>query len=682
MARSVGEAMDADSQTNTGTEAPARELVMLGSRFGIDLGAPRALFDSAGARAFAAQDLLAGERIIALVSNTFAVRREPILDCLADPDAAIAGLPSVRGRGRPTFPDGSRPWVFFIDQPGEAAIGPRMGEKAAPLADSVIRKVVLPGILPSLVKLWRNEFTHRRLRPDTIFWADAARSKVLLGECFSESAGLGQHPVFETIERAMAIPEGRGEGGPPEDMFALGVTILALSLGYVPGLDRDPAELLRDRMALGSYQALTEGLKVEPGLINPIRSLMRDEADLRWTVDDLLRWMDGSSSPSRSGQTVKSFISAFTFDGTVMADRRALAVAFAAKPTDAAAVMRSEAFRAWLVSGFNDPEESVEILKIIDGTVGRRSLGTDIVVLSRIVGRLDPTAPIRIGGLVFAHDGFAPLLAKTLAEGQREHMRLLDDAISAGLILEAAARHAREGASERSMRIANQAEDILSRRSSGWGLERCVYTLVPGFPCLSPALVPGSVMTLADVLPGLNTGLEMQRGSVLPLDRHVVAFALAQDIDPRLAMSFGTAGEEAGLPALRFLAEIQARAGGAPCKSLAAELANALKPQVNAIRGRTRRRKLLEALERLSRAGDLVAMVRGLDLLREAQRDLDGFRAARRQYAANQQEIGQLSQGVRPDREDVRLAGERVAMVIAMVPLALVLLSIVMRMVP
>ena len=112
------------------------------------------------------------------------------------------------------------------------------------------------------------------------------------------------------------------------------------------------------------------------------------------------------------------------------------------------------------------------------------------------------------------------------------------------------------------------------------------------------------------------------------------------------------------------------------CRSLAVEIANALKPQVNALRARTRRRSLLDALDRLSKTGDLVAIFRGLDLIREAQRDLEGFRSARRLYAANQQEIGRLSQGVRPDREDVRLAGERVAMAVAMVPLALIFFSV------
>jgi hypothetical protein len=46
----------------------------------------------------------------------------------------------------------------------------------------------------------------------------------MLGECVSETSGVSQPAIFEPIERAMALPTGRGEGTPPDDMFALGVT--------------------------------------------------------------------------------------------------------------------------------------------------------------------------------------------------------------------------------------------------------------------------------------------------------------------------------------------------------------------------------------------------------------------------------------------------------------------------
>jgi len=551
------------------------------------------------------------------------------------------------------------------------------------MPEAVIRKVVIPGILLGLSSLWGGGFAHRRLRPDTIFWTDSAHSKIGLGECFTESAGLGQHPAFETIERSMAVPEGRGEGGETEDLFALGVTILVLSLGYWPWLDMDPDDLLRARLELGSYQALTSGIKVDPALVSPLRFLMRDDASARWTLPDLVKWLGGNTASGRASAPAKSFISAYTFEGVVMADRRRLARALAALPDAATTAIRSDGFRSWLNSGFNDPEEAGEIIRIIDGTVGRRSIGSDLVALSRVVARLDPAGPIRIGPLTFAHDGFTSVLANALATGQREHMRLLDDAVSSGILLEAAAQHMRANGSGRPMALASQAEDLLSRRESGWGLERCLYTLAPGFPCLSPAVTRGSVLSLEDLLPALNLSIDMQRGAILPLDRHVVAFALANLIDARLAAPFGTSADGGGgLASLRFLAEIQAKTGGGPFRSIATELGNILSPSVNAIRGRTRRRLLLDALERLVRAGDLVAMFRGLDLVRETQRDLDGFRAARRRHAANAQEIGGISRGPKASQPDIAQAGERIAMLIAAVPLALTAFFILLRDLP
>src|SRR3546814_18582294 len=69
---------------------------------------------------------------------------------------------------------------------------------------------------------------HRAIRPDNLFWDDAAKSRLVLGECISAPVAMTQSAAYETNEAGMALPTARYEGTLSNDLYAVGVTLLAL----------------------------------------------------------------------------------------------------------------------------------------------------------------------------------------------------------------------------------------------------------------------------------------------------------------------------------------------------------------------------------------------------------------------------------------------------------------------
>ena len=75
---------------------------------------------------------------------------------------------------------------------------------------------------------------------------------MVLGDCISSPPAIAQ-AVFETIESgAKALPAGRG-GSSTNDLYSLGVTILAL-IGHVPMAKR--MNKSSEKLTHGSYNAL------------------------------------------------------------------------------------------------------------------------------------------------------------------------------------------------------------------------------------------------------------------------------------------------------------------------------------------------------------------------------------------------------------------------------------------
>src|SRR3546814_2332099 len=121
--------------------------------------------------------------------------------------------------------------------------------------------------------------------------------------------------IYEPIDSAMAVPEGRGYGGPEDDYYALGVLVLVLLCGGnpVPGLSEH--ELVEAKISKGSYAALVGETRLSLPMVEVLRGLLCDDPEERWRHDDLQLWLSGRHLSPKQALLPPQAARLYPFDG-------------------------------------------------------------------------------------------------------------------------------------------------------------------------------------------------------------------------------------------------------------------------------------------------------------------------------------------------------------------------------
>src|SRR3546814_12871957 len=98
---------------------------------------------------------------------------------------------------------------------------------------------------------------------------------------------MAQPSIYEPVDAAMAMPEGRGQGVPADDYYSLGVLVLVLLCGGNPVPEMSEHELVEAKITKGSYAALVGETRLSLPMVEVLRGLLCDDPDERWRHDDL-----------------------------------------------------------------------------------------------------------------------------------------------------------------------------------------------------------------------------------------------------------------------------------------------------------------------------------------------------------------------------------------------------------
>ena len=547
----------------------------------------------------------------------------------------------------PGLPAGSFATVF--ERPNGGRIAPSETEAIKPFSsDDILR-----GVLPSMARVLRAfadaRITHRAIRPSNLFY-NGAKREVILGDAVSAPAAFGQPDGFETIEGAMALPYCRGAGTPADDLYALGVTVVYLLLGRDPAAGMDPRELLRAKIERSSFMTLIGQARLPPELIEIIRGLLIDEVRERWTIEDVENWLQGRRLKPRP-QNGSGILATrpFEFGGRGSYTARAVAHAFASDPAAAARTIRSNDFEIWLQRSLADEKRSVAVAAVrADGGEARASAGQDLRLTARTCIALDPLAPIRYGDFAVAVDSIGTALLSAFSG--RGSLQAIGEILSARLPqfwLSA------QGSLRPELHAMNASKpfDLIRRYAEdprlGFGLERVLYELNPMLHCLSPLIQADRVSAAPQLLDALERAAARGGVGETLLDRHLAAFVAARCPQiARDALEFlnGTPRQRA-LGTLAVLATLQANHGPASLPALGKMIAGQASTLVDMFHSRERRQRLLDEVSKLASRGtlnDLFWLVNGSS---ERSRDLQGFIAARQEYAVIERTLAALRRG-------------------------------------
>ena len=460
---------------------------------------------------------------------------------------------------------------------------------------------VLQPVATVLERVHAQQLVHRAIRPDNVFVSDEG---VELGPFWLTPPAYGQPAVFETPSAASCPAAARGQGTIADDVYALGVTLLAIYLGEVPMAGLPEAEVIERKLWLGSYTALTEGHRIPFALAEVIAAMVSDQASQRPTPERLRRASTLTGPATSSRKRVNAAIP-MMLGGREVWNAPQLAFLCGEEPEMAATALETGQIDVWLRRGLNEVvlAERIETLVHPGGLRSRAKVPLDPLsrtrLLSRVAHALDPEAPCLWGRLRVMTDGVPGLLAAIGAHP-------LITAETVGSFLSSDALVAR--AIDEPVGLRREFASMLARRGtaaarSPAALARLCCELNPSMGCASPLLAGHPVGDLSSLLPALEA--VAPEGSGRLLDHHLLGFIGVR----RLAAGMRNVRSGDELAELRLLAALSDDLRQGPWPLLARRLAEPVLAGLEQWPGRSRQVVRRAAIEGLVSAGDLTGLV-------------------------------------------------------------------------
>ena len=643
------------------TSAP----VLLYDRYLIDPQNALPDFDSPSAKAYTVEDRRDAER------QLFALICTPGLPSHSEAMAVLRGS-AIKGF-LPLVEQGPIDWplldqgtmAVIYERPLGGRLAANFDGKGAGIYESELPKRLIEPLVGAIQRLSTRDTTHRAIRPDNMFFMDEERQSVVLGDCVVSPPGFDQPTVFETIERGMASPGGRGEGNVGEDIYALGISIAFVGMGTNPVAGLNEGALLKAKVEQGTYTAICGNERMPTSLIEPVRGMVSDDPDERWGFEELEQWIAGQRQTPIPRKTSPIALDALEFAGVPYMTARTLAHAFSQNVPEAAKTIKGGHLDDWLRRQLSDAKtadavaESIKVAKVHETD----PLGSDDFLVSKICIFLDTDGPIRYKGISYMLEGFGPCLAVEML--RRGEAQLPAESVLRGLpeIWLAAQSGGVSFVSVLESTFA-QVRSFLVSTEIGYGIERCLYELNPGLPCLSPHLVHDYVTHIRDLLPALDETANRVSEKTLPIDRHIAAFIAArseQDVGSYLSALGQSDPKASTIGMLSLVALLQWRMESGALFGLTPWVGGQLGPAISSYHSRSTRRQLEREIPRVIRQGDLPELYNLIDNKEKRQADTAGFGAAQNQFVEAETEIGEIENSDSSQAESAELIGQQTA---------------------
>lgn len=656
--------------------------VSLGTGIDVYPDMPLPELNSAGGPAFTAK--FKGDSssdLMAIICNTGLPTRADQVTAMRS--IGHSGVLRLIDHGVVNWNDGNKYYCFAYQRPTSPRFVHALDEPHTPMSeDAIARHFILP-MAGVLLEFLRTGIVHGNIRSTNLFWRVGSASPPQIGECLSAPTGVGQPVLFETIERGMSMPVGRGLGTHWDDCYAFGVTLALLILGQNPLRGLDDRNVLQMKMERGTFNALIGSHRIGSTHLELLRGLLTDDVAHRWSAADIEQWLNGRRLTPKGSETGRRASRHIDFGGKEFWQLRPLANALASQPTEAARFIESGALDKWLRRALGDEGKANDVNEaLISLKESGKTANYEHQLVARACIALDPTAPIRYRGLSLMPTGIAAALAEAVLTGAGANVAILTDIITSQLV--AFWVEMQKELKTELVPLAQQIERtyaIFEKSSFGNGVERVVYELNQTLPCLSPLLRGQCVMTPKQILPGLERVAGSSARPNDPIDRHIAAFLIVRDRRSELLFDAMKAPENSprrSVAMLTLFGEMQQRYGPDTLPHIAQWLLPLLEPSIRRYFSKAVRENLQKQARSMAERGDIGALVRLIDDPKRLERDRQDFVAARLLYLSILKEINAL-EGKIADRDgEVQSAGKPVAVLVSsMLALGIVIFSIV-----
>lgn len=619
--------------------------VLLLDRYQINADRPLPELSTPSASAFAVDDRRdIGRQLFALVCTPGLPLRHHAATALRG-SQVLNLIPLVEWGTVDWPPLGQRCMVAVYERPLGGRLIDVITTEGGQILDHDLQRRVIEPLAAALQEMVDHGIAHRSVRPGNLFFMDAGRQSLVLGDCVTTPPAFDQPVAFETATRAMATRSGRGEGSVADDLYALGVTLAFLHLGENPVADIGEDALIYAKIEHGSYATLCGGGRIPLFLLELLRGLLSDDPEERWGLRELTLWIDGRRMTPIQKRPLPKPETRFTFSGHAHVTPRTLAHAFSRNVGEAARTLKEGQVDPWVRRSLNAAAMADEIARVVEmaRTHAGEPRGSDDMTVAKVCMLLDREGPLRYKGYAFLIDAFGTALAvELLRQGNAKvGAEILDQNIP-GIWLEQAGPGPGVAAQARQF---EKLRGFLHANNPGSGIERCLYELNPSLPCQSSLIIQDYVVDIDDLLPALDGAAGRVDTKIPPVDRHIAAFVATrfdEDIERHLrAIGNSTeARKTAGM--LSLLALVQWRLGPEALYGLSSWIGGLLGPVIASYHSRTVRRDIEREVPRLVRQGSLPELFELIDNAEQRLQDEKGYRAAVEEFLLAESEVQEI----------------------------------------
>jgi hypothetical protein len=598
----------------------------IGGRFTVHPGKP--LPDAGGGLpAFLAtsQHAADGAHVAIQVPRNLPARVDAI-DAIAD---HIDNLMTPSAHGIGPSQGGAEAYYIICTAPP----GPPLSQSTGRWSDRALVEQILKPAARLLSTLQSLDLTHRSIRPDNVF-LEAPGQIVTLGAAWATPPASRQPVLFESPYTAMCEPTARGQGEIADDVYALAVLMLWLATGKMPCEGMTDDAIIRAKLSLGSFQALSRGLRLTSFLTDLLSGMLAEDPIHRPTPKLLLdpnaaRARRVASSPARRSHDP------LVIGDVQLYDARSLAHVMFKDERRAIQGLRNNSITDWLRRGLGDAGVAQRIEEMTRRRMAetRGSNLSDARLLMRAIAALDPRMPLCWRGTAIRPTGIEGLLSVVF----RDDLKLLS--IVQEILLYDVIGTWGDTSPQAQAQIPKGLKHILRAfqkmisNDVPDAMLRLYLLLAPLAPCPSPQAATAWIIDMPALMRWLDKIAASAKAGLI--DRPMAAFIGARTMGQKDALltlllkaeKDDTAREQE----LHVLNDLQMSYPVGPLRDLAGWAMKRLTPAVDTWRNRPYRKTVTDGMAELAKAGYLEPM---LDLMfnktRRAQDD-----AGERQAKAN-----------------------------------------------
>lgn len=563
---------------------------------------------------------------------------------------------------------------------GQGQSGVGLGLKSDYVINTAMRNLV------SLLKSLRDSaFVHGNIRLQNLYDGQGTGlEKCMMGEMLSSPPGYFQPVLYETIERGTASLLGRGPGTFEDDMYSFGILLAVLVRQHDPMEGLTDEEIILHKIEHGSFASLISRDRLPANILELLRGLLNDDIQQRWTIDDVLVWMDGRRVSPKQGAVITTKASRpLDFLSQKFLRPSVLALKLPQDPSAGVPLIEGGELFLWLNRSLQDKETE---LRFEDAVELAKQQGTSGIYADRLAAlvavALKPNLPLMYRSLRFRPEALGRMLVNAVLT-KKDLSPYIEQ--FQGNMIAFWAKYALVFGIDCGDVVTRteMCRNFLRQTIIGYGLERCVYYLCPDAPCLSEKFSQYHVRTPEDLLMAFEKISHTSNRPTSFFDRHVVAFLSVRDkgtIDPYVPdlnseQKFRQIGG-----ALRVLAGIQKRAKLPPVPGVSAWVSEQLGTLADRFHDREERKKIKEQIQKLREKGDLSKLEALFDNYQALQADMRNFSQTMKIYQSLKKEYFNLQDALEHDAKFGFDTGRQMASLVSGVIAAIIVfLFLVMK---